>query len=78
MKSATMGGAATIEVVIADHEELFQIGMAEVFAAAGELRVVGHAESLTQLLNTLERAKPHVLILSTSFLSAFPKIKRIL
>jgi len=49
-----------------------------VLAAAGELRVIGQAESPAQLLNTLKRAKPHVLILSTSLLSALPKITRIL
>jgi DNA-binding NarL/FixJ family response regulator len=67
-----------IEVVIADHEALFRIGMAEMLAAAGELRVVCQTESPAQLLNTLKRAKPNVLILSTSFLPALPKIKRIL
>ncbi len=67
-----------IEVVIADHQEFFRIGMAEVLGAAGELRVVGQAESPEQLVSTLKRAKPHVLILSTSFLPALPKITRIL
>ncbi len=65
-----------IEVVIADHQELFRIGMAEVLAASGELRVVGQAESPAQLMSTLKRAKPHVLILSTGLLPALPKIEQ--
>ena len=67
-----------IEVVIADHQEFFRIGMAEVLGATGELRVIGEAESPEQLLNTLKRARPDVLILSTRLLSALPQITRIL
>src|SRR5208337_3968555 len=67
-----------IDVIIADHQEVFRIGLADVLAAAGELRVVGQAESPVQLLHTLKRTKPHVLILSTNFLPVFPKIKPML
>jgi DNA-binding NarL/FixJ family response regulator len=67
-----------IEVVIADHQEIFRIGIAEVLAAAGEVRIVGQAQSAAQVLSTLKKAKPHVLILSTSLLPALPKIERML
>jgi DNA-binding NarL/FixJ family response regulator len=65
-----------IDVVIADHQELFRIGMAEVLAVADDIRIVAQPESPEELLHTLKDVKPHVLILSTSFLPVFSKIQR--
>ncbi len=65
-----------IDVIIADHQELFRIGLEEVLAAADDVRIVGQPKSPEQLLDTLKEVKPHVLILSTSFLSVFSKIQR--
>jgi DNA-binding NarL/FixJ family response regulator len=76
--SAGLEGAIMIDVVIADHQELFRVGMAEVLAVAGDVRIVGEPKSPEQLLNTLKVVKPHVLILSTNFLPAFSKIQQIL
>jgi DNA-binding NarL/FixJ family response regulator len=67
-----------IDVVVADHQELFRIGIAEVLTAAGEVRIVAQLESALQLRRTLRQAKPRVLILSTRWLSALPKIAHML
>lgn len=67
-----------IDVIVADHQELFRIGMAEVLEVADEVRIVGQPQSSEQLLNTLKEVNPQVLILSTRFLSEFSKIQRIL
>ena len=67
-----------IDVIIADEQELFRVGMAEVLAVAGDVHIVGLPQSPEQLLNTLKEVNPHVLILSTNFLSGFSKIQRIL
>jgi DNA-binding NarL/FixJ family response regulator len=67
-----------IDVVIADHQDLFRIGVTEILALADDVRIVGQPQSPEQLLNTLKEANPHVLILSTNFLPAFPKIQRML
>ncbi len=67
-----------IEVVIADHLELFSIGLTEVLAGQDDVRVVGQPQSPGQLLKTLKKVKPHVLVLSTDFLPVYPRIKRIL
>lgn len=67
-----------IDVVIADHQELFRIGMTEALAVADDVRVVGQAHSSEELLNTLKKVAPHVLLLSTNFLPAFSKIQRML
>jgi DNA-binding NarL/FixJ family response regulator len=66
-----------IDVIVADHQELFRIGMTEVMAVAGDVRVVG-PQSSEQLLSTLREVKPRVLILSTSFLPVFSKVQRML
>jgi len=67
-----------IDVIIADHQELFRVGMAGVLAVEGDLRIVGQPKSPDQLLNTLKGVNPQVLILATNFLSAFSKIRQIL
>ncbi len=67
-----------IEVVIADHLEPFSIGLTEVLAGQHDVRVVGQPQSPGQLLKTLKKVKPHVLVLSTDFLPVYPRIKRIL
>jgi len=67
-----------IDVIIADHQELFRIGMAEALAVADDVRVVGQAHSSEELVTTLKKVKPHVLMLSTNFLPALSKIQRML
>jgi DNA-binding NarL/FixJ family response regulator len=68
-----------IDVVIADQQELFCIGMAEALAFAADVRIVDQPQSPEQLLTTLKSvAPPHVLVLSTAFLSAFSEIQRIM
>jgi DNA-binding NarL/FixJ family response regulator len=67
-----------IDVIIADDQELFHIGMKDVLADADDVRVLGQPHSPEQLLNTLEEFNPHVLLLSTNFLPVFSKIQPIL
>src|SRR5271157_2240195 len=67
-----------IDVIIADHQELFRVGMAEVLAIADDVCVVGQAQSPEQLLSVLKGFTPRVLVLSTSFLPAFSKIQPML
>src|SRR5208283_1960875 len=67
-----------IGVIVADHQELFRIGMAEVLVHADDVRIAGQPQSPEQLLSALKTFTPHVLVLSTCFLPAFSKIQRIL
>ena len=64
-----------IDIIFADHEELFRTGATEVLADVNDVRIVAQPESPEQLLNALETFTPHVLVLSTSFLPAFSKIE---
>lgn len=67
-----------IDVIIAGDQEILRIGMAETLAAEGDVCVVGQPQSPEQLMNTLKRVEPHLLILSTSFLPAISRIQRTL
>jgi DNA-binding NarL/FixJ family response regulator len=67
-----------IDVIIADHQELFHVGVAEILAGANDVRLVVQPRSPEQLLTALQTIVPNVLVLSTSFLSAFPKIEPVL
>ena len=67
-----------IDVIIADHQELFRAGLAEVLSVVEDVRIVGQAQSPEQLLSTLKKVNPQVLVLSTNFLPVFPKIRRML
>ncbi len=67
-----------IDVVIADHQELFRLGMREILAGAGDVRLVDQPESPERLLSALQTFTPDVLVLSTSFLPVFDKVQRLL
>jgi DNA-binding NarL/FixJ family response regulator len=67
-----------IDVIIADHQELFHVGMAEVVAGTDDICLVAQPRSAEQLLNVLETFIPQVLVLSTNFLPAFKKIHPVL
>ena len=64
-----------IDVIIADHKELFQVGMAEILAGAEDVCLVLQPRSAEQLLSALKTFTPNVLVLSTSFLGALPRIQ---
>lgn len=67
-----------IDVIIADDQEIFHIGLEEVLALEDDVRLVGQPHSPEQLLNTLQEFHPNVLLLSTNFLPVFSKIQPIL
>ena len=47
-----------IDVIIADHQELFHIGAAQVLATAKDVRVIDQAQSPEQLLRALKDLHP--------------------
>jgi DNA-binding NarL/FixJ family response regulator len=67
-----------IEVVIADHQDMFRTVIEEVLKVEDGLRMVGEAPCPEQLLNTLQKVSPHVLLLSKSFLPAVTRINPML
>ena len=57
-----------IDIIVADYEELFHVGMEEPLAGTDDVCLVLKSRSPEQLLSALQTFTPHVLVLSTSFL----------
>jgi DNA-binding NarL/FixJ family response regulator len=67
-----------IDVVVAEDHELFRLGLTGILAATDEFRIVAQPQTPEQLLSILKRSKPHLLLLSTSFLHVFSDVERVL
>jgi len=67
-----------IDVIFADHQELFHVGMAELLAGADDVCLLVQPRSPEQLLTALKTIIPNLLVLSTSFLPAFSEIEPVL
>lgn len=66
-----------INVIIADHQAIFRAGIAKVLAVEEDVRIVGQPQSPEQLLNALDKLRPRVLILASSFLSFLSDIQHV-
>lgn len=66
-----------INVIIADHQAIFRAGVAKVLAVEEDIRIVGQPQSHEQTMNALEHLRPHVLLISTSFLPLFNEIREL-
>jgi DNA-binding NarL/FixJ family response regulator len=64
-----------INVILADHQRIYRVGMASALAAEDDIRIVGQPHSIGQLLNGLERFRAHVLILSSVFMGNIAEIR---
>jgi DNA-binding NarL/FixJ family response regulator len=65
-----------INVILADHERIFRIGMAASLAAEDDVRIVGQPTTHGQLMRGIENFRPHVLILSSAFLGPIDAIRQ--
>ncbi len=66
-----------INVILADHQRIYRIGMASALAAEDDIRIIGQPHSIDQLLGGLEKFRAHVLVLSSAFLGRLAEIKAI-
>ncbi len=64
-----------INIILADHQRIFRIGMANALASEDDIRIVGQPHSIEQLLNGLKQFRAHVLVLSSAFLDSLAEIK---
>jgi DNA-binding NarL/FixJ family response regulator len=67
-----------IDIVFADHQEMFHVGIAEIVADADDICLIAQPRSAEQLLSVLQTFVPQVLVLSTNFLPEFSKIQPML
>ena len=65
-----------INVILADHERIFRIGMASALAAEDDIRIVGQPNSPEQLLRGLASFRPHVLAVSSAFLECMDSVRK--
>jgi len=66
-----------INVILADHQAIYCAGMAKVLAVEEDIRIVGQPQYPEQLLNAMERLRPRVVVLASSFQSWLPQIQEI-
>lgn len=66
-----------INVILADHQRIFRIGMATALAAEDDIRIVGQPYSIDQLLSGLTKFRVHVLVLSSAFMGQLEEIKEL-
>ncbi len=66
-----------INVIIADHQAIFRAGIAKVLAVEEDVRIIGQPQSPEQLLNALDKLRPRVLILASSFQAFLNDIQEI-
>lgn len=66
-----------INVILADHQRIFRIGMATALGLEDDIRIVGQPQSINQLLHGLENFRSHVVVLSSAFLSRIDAVHQI-
>ena len=66
-----------INVILADHQRIYRIGMASALAAEDDLRIIGQPHSIDQLLMALTKFRAHVLVMSSAFLGQLEEIKEL-
>jgi DNA-binding NarL/FixJ family response regulator len=66
-----------VNVILADHQIVFRVGMASALAAEDDIRIVGQPHSIEQLMRGVATFRPHVLILSSAYLVRMDDIRKI-
>jgi len=66
-----------INVIIADHQAIFRAGVAKVLAVEEDLRIVGQPVTPEAILNTLDKLRPQVVVLSTGFIALLPEVQEV-
>jgi len=68
---------SVINVIIADHQPVFRTGIAKLLATEDDMRIIAQPLTPDHLLNSLEKLRPHVLILSSGFLPHAEQVRKI-
>jgi DNA-binding NarL/FixJ family response regulator len=66
-----------INIILADHQRIFRVGLASVLAAEDDIRIVSQPHSVDLLLHALQKLRTQVLVLSSAFLSQLHEIKAV-
>lgn len=66
-----------INIILADYQKIFRIGLASALAAEDDIRIVSQPHSVDVLLHALQKLRAHVLVLSSAFRSQLHEIKAV-
>lgn len=66
-----------INVILADHQRVFRVGMACALASDEEIRIVGQPSTLEQLLRGIDMFRPQVVVMSSLYLDHLEAIKAV-
>jgi len=69
--------AHMINVILADHQAIYCAGMAKVLAVEEDIRIVGQPQFPEQLLHAMERLRPRVVVLASSFQDWLKQVQEI-
>jgi DNA-binding NarL/FixJ family response regulator len=64
--------AKRIRILLADREEVFRLGIRQLFSLEDDLRVVAQAATSEQAISLAERFRPHLLMLQEEIAAEFP------
>jgi hypothetical protein len=64
-----------IDILVAETQTRLRRALIQALAAADDFRIVGRPQSVETLLSMLDNTRPHLLLMSTGFLSEFPRIR---
>jgi DNA-binding NarL/FixJ family response regulator len=70
-------GLEMINVILADHQAIYCAGMAKVLAVEEDIRIVGQPQFPEPLLHAMDRLRPRVVVLASSFQSCLPQVQEI-
>jgi DNA-binding NarL/FixJ family response regulator len=76
-KNSSPSRPHVINVIIADHQPVFRAGIAKLLASEDDMRIIAQPHSADHLLNALEKLRPHVLIISSGFVSEPERLQKI-
>ena len=74
MRHLNCNSLRMINVILADHERIFRIGLASALATEDDIRIVGQPSTAAQVVNGVEKFRPHVLVLSSAYLGCLDAV----
>lgn len=75
-QAACAGKPSVINVIIADHQPIYRAGVAKLLASEDDMRIIAQPLSTAHLFNAVDKLRPHVVVLSSGFLSKHSEVQK--
>jgi DNA-binding NarL/FixJ family response regulator len=76
-RQVNCSGERMINVILAERQGTFRVGLASLLAAEEDIRVIGQPRSVDWLMDTLEKFQSRVLVLSSGYLNRLEEINKV-